>query len=63
MRTRRNRESPEKNQACVNFHFIAHSLGNIIIRKMLGDIERNDAVEDTTEVGELEFGTAGDPLR
>jgi hypothetical protein len=30
------------NQPGIQFHFIAHSLGNIVIRTMLGEVERND---------------------
>ena len=35
-------ESTDDSQRGVRFHFIAHSLGNILIRKLLSDIERDD---------------------
>jgi hypothetical protein len=35
-------ESPAHSQCGIEFHFIAHSLGNIIIRCLLSDIERDD---------------------
>ncbi len=33
----------------IEFHFVAHSLGNIVVRNMLSDIERNDADGQRTE--------------
>lgn len=38
-----NAESKEEEQDGIEFHFVAHSLGNIVIRNMLSNIERNDA--------------------
>jgi len=37
-----NSESTDNEAGGVEFHFVAHSLGNIVIRKMLSDIERCD---------------------
>ena len=45
MKSEQDAKSPSQEaiQVGLEFHFIAHSLGNIIIRKMLSDIERTDA--------------------
>ena len=41
-------KSTRGEQEGLEIHFIAHSLGNIVIRKMLSDIERNDADQRRT---------------